>query len=1186
MSEDGDEMKTTAYFTTPYQDLDDVTDMDIGRLRDDVQQQVENWSSRGSGFILDKILSFTVCICVYHPLTGSTYIKTPKWLADKRAVINVRNQDNKCFVWAVLSAIIQPIRNSDRVNWYEPHLSSLNLTGLSFPTPVKQIPIFEKNNPDYSVNVLYRDDDDNDYSVLYLSPNKNRPHHINLLLLEAQDKNGDEYYHYVWIKNMSRLVGDRTKHEHQSFVCNSCLQPFRTQRVLDNHSRLCERYPPQQIDFPNPKDEKESHVMFRSHKRHFYLPFYIVCDFESFLEPHQDVSSQDGQTKVIDVHHASGFGMYRVTHIDEYMTEPIVYSGENVVDKFYDCLMDECRAIEDIVRNPRKMKTMTNEQLFAYHNATKCGACGADFIDRDLLYKKVRHHDHVSGDFLFAACSRCNLQMKFSRITQKTKKNGQRPDVDETEDMKCDDRWLDDNGGRKRRIDEEDETRTNERRNKTRRTDYDDDEDDDEESRDEEEEDYGVTFFLPVILHNLRGYDSHIILKEFHRRYTARKDKRQSKDKKGESKYVYGNIEVIPQTTEKFISFKIGNMTFLDSFQFLSASLDNLVSLLYASGGKDKFVHTRRHFGDDDIVFSKGIYPYSYMTGRDKFSETKLPPIDEFYDKLSCEPLDPKDYAIAVQTWHKFGIQNLQQYHDHYLKLDILLLADVFQNFRDLIYTEHKLDCLHYLTLPSLSWDMALKHTNIKLDLITDPDMYLMVESAMRGGISIISHRHAIANNPYVEGGYDLSKPTSYLVYLDANNLYGAAMSEPLPCGKFRFLSNEEMARLDIMNHTANDPVGYILEVDLVYPDALHDRHNDYPLCPDHLMITDDMLSDYSRSFPNRPKPTTKLVPNLLPKTKYVVHYRNLQYYIQQGIVLKKIHRVLSFSQRPWLRKYIELCTKKRQDAKSQFEMDTWKLCANAIYGKSMQNKRKQMNVRLIADPPKLRKALAKPHLMSSKIINDELVMVHGGRRRVQLNKPIYVGFAILDISKLIMYKFHYDFIIPKYGQAAKLCFTDTDSLTYHIQTNDLYADMGTHSELFDLSNFDKSHPQYSDQNRKVVGKMKSETGSCAPKEFVGLRSKMYSLHVGQGQNPKITAKGIKKSYVKKNVKHNQFLQALQSKVCSKATFCNIRSSNHVLQTLEMTKVCLNAYDDKRYILDDGVNTLAFGHHMIRGHLQ
>ena len=124
---------------------------------------------------------------------------------------------------------------------------------------------------------------------------------------------------------------------------------------------------------------------------------------------------------------------------------------------------------------------------------------------------------------------------------------------------------------------------------------------------------------------------------------------------------------------------------------------------------------------------------------------------------------------------------------------DTLLLSDVFQNFRQAVFDKHRLDCLHFYTLPSLAWNMALKHTEAELDLITDPDMYLMVENNMRGGIAVISKRHAQANNPYVEEGYDESQPTSYLTYLDSNNLYGYAQSQPLPLGDFRFCHNKKL---------------------------------------------------------------------------------------------------------------------------------------------------------------------------------------------------------------------------------------------------------------------------------------------------------------------------------------------------------------------------------------------------------
>ena len=205
--------------------------------------------------------------------------------------------------------------------------------------------------------------------------------------------------------------------------------------------------------------------------------------------------------------------------------------------------------------------------------------------------------------------------------------------------------------------------------------------------------------------------------------------------------------------------------------RFLSSSLDELVSLL-AKAGKENFVHTLKHLGtDDDLVFSRGVYPYSHMKSRKQLKETELPPISKFHDSLRNEPLDPRDYERAKATWSKFDIQNLQQYHHHYLLTDVLLLTDVFEHFRNAIYEEHGIDCLHYPTLPSLFFDMALKHTDAQLGLMTDPEMYLMIENWMRGGIATISHRHSKANNPLVENVDDTDERL-YIIYLDANSLY------------------------------------------------------------------------------------------------------------------------------------------------------------------------------------------------------------------------------------------------------------------------------------------------------------------------------------------------------------------------------------------------------------------------------
>ena len=212
-------------------------------------------------------------------------------------------------------------------------------------------------------------------------------------------------------------------------------------------------------------------------------------------------------------------------------------------------------------------------------------------------------------------------------------------------------------------------------------------------------------------------------------------------------------------------------------------------------------MHTAKYMNaDDEDTFAKGIFPYSFMTGRDKFEETQLPPIESFHDDLKDEPLDQKDYERAQRVWTRYGMKTMKDYHDHYLLMDVLLLADVFENFRRSVMERHKLDCLHFVTLPALAWAMALKHTDAKLDLITDPDIYLTIEGGMRGGIATISKRHAVANNPDVEG-YDPTQPNRYITYLDANSLYATAQSQPLPVGDFRILTEQEIKLVEAQDY-------------------------------------------------------------------------------------------------------------------------------------------------------------------------------------------------------------------------------------------------------------------------------------------------------------------------------------------------------------------------------------------------
>jgi len=431
--------------------------------------------------------------------------------------------------------------------------------------------------------------------------------------------------------------------------------------------------------------------------------------------------------------------------------------------------------------------------------------------------------------------------------------------------------------------------------------------------------------------------------------------------------------------------------------------------------------------------------------------------------------------------------------------------------------------------------------------------------------------------------GHNVSEPNRYITYLDANSLYATAQSEPLPVGNFRFLDDDEIEDFDLNSIEADAKVGYIVECDLEYPAHLHDLHNDYPMAPEHLTVTRDMLSPYAKGLidPCRPwRPSKKLVPNLQDKKNYVVHYRNLQLYTKHGLKVTKIHRILSFTQKPWLKPWIDLCNAQRRAARSEFESDLAKLQANATFGKTLEQVRHRVNIRLIADPNRAMKAIAKASFRQSEIVNPELVMVRAARTKVKLCKPIAVGFAILELSKHIMYTFYYDHLKARYGDRCSLLFTDTDSLCCEIQTANLYADMGDSLDLYDTSNFSPDHPQYSMLNRRVLGKFKSETGSTPPREFVGLRAKMYSLHVPSAPKKSfIKVKGVQKHYVRKNVRHSNFLNVLR-KVEKNMTckFRGFRSTNHVVNTVEISKLCLCAFDDKRYVLEDGIHTLAYGH--------
>ena len=271
------------------------------------------------------------------------------------------------------------------------------------------------------------------------------------------------------------------------------------------------------------------------------------------------------------------------------------------------------------------------------------------------------------------------------------------------------------------------------------------------------------------------------------------------------------------------------------------------------------------------------------------------------------------------------------EYHDLYLKTDVLLLSNVFETFRDTCLEYYKLDPAHFYTSPGLAWQACLKKTGIKLELLIDPDMLYMFERGIRGGIAQVVYRYAKANNKYM-GNPDEKEDSSLLQYLDANNLYGWAMIQKLPTDGFKRINIVKPGKIGRFVRHSNE--GYLLEIDISYAKELHDLHNDFPFMCEKMKINK----------------VEKLVPNLYDKKKYVIHIKASDQALKHGLILEKVHMVIEINRSAWLAPYINFKRELRTQAKNEFEKDFFKLMNNAVFGKTTENIRKHKKIKLVTN--------------------------------------------------------------------------------------------------------------------------------------------------------------------------------------------------------------------------------------------
>ena len=688
-----------------YQEMTDEIEEEIQKV-----QEVE-----GSGWVFVEIENLTLHTSIWNPINAGSYINLPKELKNRKAIINMQNEDDKCFLWCVLRALNPKDKNAERVDKdLKSKQDTLNMEGIHYPVDFRGIDRFEKQNPEISISLLGYNKDERVYP-LKLSKYTGSKHDITLLLI----KDGDNS-HYCLVKNISALLSSQiNNHKGNRNFCLNCFNSFDTLESLNKHKEYCYNNECVKILMPPSGSILEFKNFIHSEK----TPFAIYADFESLIKP-LDVCDPDpnkSYTKKYQKHEPISFCYYiecfdnslckQIFNDDTKRKQLKVYTktkpeDPDAMDVFIKWLEDDVKYIANL-ENKDMIFTKENEKEF--NNASNCWICG-EHMGND----RVRDHCHFTGKFRGTACNSCNLKLR--------------------------------------------------RQNN-----------------------------ISVFFHNLAGYDSHLFIKKL-----GTSEKKE-------------NIDCIPNNEEKYISFsktiitgqyenkkgevkdKTFKIIFKDSLKFMSSSLGALVNNL----PKDGFKNILKYYSEEqaEILKQKGFYPYEYMDKVEKFNDPTPPPRKAFYSKLSGRGITKTDYKHVWNVWNTFNMKTLKEYHELYNITDVLLLADVFENFRDLCLKIYGLDPVYYFTAPGLAWDACLKMTDIQLELINDINILLMFEKGIRGGISIISNRYGEANNKYMKG-YNKNKASKYLMYLDANNLYGCAMSEKLPTHGFKWLTSGEMEKL------------------------------------------------------------------------------------------------------------------------------------------------------------------------------------------------------------------------------------------------------------------------------------------------------------------------------------------------------------------------------------------------------
>src|SRR5277367_1434270 len=499
------------------------------------------------------------------------------------------------------------------------------------------------------------------------------------------------------------------------------------------------------------------------------------------------------------------------------------------------------------------------------------------------------------------------------------------------------------------------------------------------------------------------------------------------------------------------------------------------------------------------------------------------------------------------------------------------------------------------MTISQFALSAALKKINRKISLCPSPEMYRLFEKSIRGGLAFCNKHIVTASNQYVFG--DVKHNEKSLMYIDENNLYGAALR--IPVKDFKYLEPDTV-NIDWKTIDTEGDIGYLLEVDLQYPEAIHNKTKHFPLALKDFEITDAHISKEMRiqlralngcrehDLETPMKSCRKLVANCDNKSNYVAHFKTLKFYLQQGLEIARIHTIVQFGQAAIYKDYIDFNTNERSKAKSDFKKSYYKQINCSLFGKSMEDVRNRTKVRMMSNAVDYQHEVAKPHFLSATILAPNLVLTKRTNANVCLKSTIAIGAAVLDLSKVIMYDLVYN-KLPAYESRFKCKIIpvggDTDSLFLLVKNVNVYECLIPEmikDELLDTSNYPKTHAKYSNNLNAKLGCVKDEFKGAVCSEIIMLTPKCYSMRI-ENEKSKCAANGVGRETIK-TLNHDDYGTRILNCTELLRKVSRFQSFKHKLFSIRQTKVALTFFDNKRFWI--GANeSLPYGHYKCKDNM-